>query len=87
MDLKTLAVRYRNYAESANPPILHRKETFLAPEDPRRPKFERLTAQEERWGLYGESTRIGWQERWEELLRRKGVKLRGHRLVRVRPRK
>lgn len=33
-DLKGLYVGYRDYSAAANPPILHRKETFLAPDYP-----------------------------------------------------
>ena len=34
-----------------NPPILHRKETFLHPTHPLHAKFARLTQQEEKAGL------------------------------------
>ena len=48
--LQTFRVRTRNYANIRNPPILHRKETFLPPEHPLRAKFARLTAAEESKG-------------------------------------
>jgi DNA phosphorothioation-associated putative methyltransferase len=32
-----------DYAEADNPPVLHRKETFLAPDHPLHAKFARLT--------------------------------------------
>lgn len=38
-------VSYRSYAESLNPPILHRKELLLPPNHPDREAFESLTAQ------------------------------------------
>ena len=43
-------------AYSANPPILHRKETFVAEDYPERLEFERLTAQEEKAGILNLAT-------------------------------
>jgi hypothetical protein len=37
-----------DYDQNANPPILHRKETFLRPAHPLHAKFARLTQQEEK---------------------------------------
>ncbi len=51
LNLRTRAIESTDYAASANPSVLHRKEAFLLPADPRRGKFERLTRQEERAGL------------------------------------
>ena len=82
LKLSNAAVRYLDYSSSENPPILHRKEEFLAPDDPRREKFSRLTNQEERQGLFADSKIIGTQSVWEQLLRSHGVRLRGHQLIR-----
>jgi len=49
---------------------------------PTRRKFERLTRQEERWGLYEKPSLIGTRNKWQELLDEKGLRLAGHRLVR-----
>ncbi len=81
--LRGLGVTRRDYTASANPPILHRKETLVAADHPSRVKFARLTKQEERWGLLDETRTIGTRERWEALLADKGVRLRGHRLERA----
>lgn len=81
VNLQTFRVRQRSYVDSDNPPILHRKELFVGPEYPRRATFKRLTDQEERWGLYSETHHIGHRNGWQEVLRRWGVELRGHRLV------
>ena len=67
--------------ESRNPPILHRKETFVAEDHPLRPKFARLTAAELSKGLFEESSRIGTRHGWEQALIEKGLILRGHRLI------
>lgn len=81
--LRGLSVDSRSYLDSTNPPILHRKEQFVSDEYPNRPKFERLTAQEERFGLLGADTRtIGNQAGWTERLAERGVRLSGHRVVR-----
>jgi len=82
-DLQRLDVRLRDFSDSANPPILHRKETFVAPEYPGRTKFARLTLQEERAGLLG-GPATGTRALWNELLEVEGFALRGHRLVRAR---
>ena len=52
-DLRSFDVRQRDFRASSNPPVLHRKETFVAEDYPGRTKFARLTAQEERAGLLG----------------------------------
>lgn len=83
--LRSLTASYRSYADSPNPPILHRKEAMVGPLYPHRQKFASLSAQEERWGLLEDSASIGTRESWERRLRDAGVQIRGHRLVR-RPR-
>lgn len=80
--LQTFRLRIQRYADSSNPPILHRKETFVAPDYPLREKFARLTAQEEKWGLYEKPQKIGTREGWQRVLAEKGVEVRGHRVVR-----
>lgn len=80
--LKTFHIQYREYTQSANPPILHRKETFLPPRHPMRQKFERLTKQEEKYGLYEDNQSIGTKEGWEAALSKRGLGLSGHRVMR-----
>lgn len=83
VNLQTFRVRQRQYANSRNPPILHRKETFVSPNHPYRSKFERLTRLEEAKGLYANPARIGTRVGWEDALRSKGLAAKGHRLVRT----
>jgi hypothetical protein len=64
LSLRTRQLECYDYAQSANPPILHRKETFLAADDPRHAKFTRLTAQEEK-ADQGRSPAAG-KRRWGE---------------------
>lgn len=80
--LNSFDVKYWNYLEAANPPILHRKEQFVPPQYPGREKFARLTRQEELRGLYEDTLRIGRRDGWNFVLAEKQVKLRGHRLIR-----
>jgi DNA phosphorothioation-associated putative methyltransferase len=79
--LRSFRVDWRDYTASENPPILHRKEEFVAPDYPGVDKFRRLTAQEERWGLYEDTSQIGTRDGWLAVLRRKNVRLRGHRVI------
>ena len=83
-DLQGLDFRYRDYRDRDNPPILHRKEEFIEPDDERYAKFSRLTQQEERKGLYENTSVIGTRDGWNSVLEAKDVILRGHRLVRSR---
>jgi hypothetical protein len=66
-----------------NPPILHRKESFLHAEHELHRKFARLTKQEEKAGLFEETATIGTREGWHARLAEKGYALRGHRLVKA----
>lgn len=72
----------RDFSESKNPPVLHRKETFLPKSHPLFERFDRLTKQEVKHGLLRPSTSIGYRDRWEAWLATSGWELRGHRLVR-----
>jgi DNA phosphorothioation-associated putative methyltransferase len=81
VDLITGKVRRDDYRGRENPPILHRKETFLPPDHPLHPKFARLTREEEKAGLLEETSRIGFRLNWERLLADRGLALKGHRLV------
>lgn len=82
VDLQGFRVRFNDFSTRENPPLLHRKETFVADDYPRRETFARLTRQEEKWGLLDDTRRIGTQDGWSAVLERVGVRLRGHRVVR-----
>src|SRR5262249_11272385 len=85
LNLRTREIESTEYPGSANPPVLHRKEAFLLPDDPRRAKFERLTRQEERAGLLDETATIGTRSGWAAGCGAAGYALRGHGLVRCQP--
>jgi DNA phosphorothioation-associated putative methyltransferase len=83
--LNSFDVKYWNYVDAANPPVLHRKEEFVPEGYPGREKFAKLTKQEERRGLYEDTSRIGRRDGWNFVLEEKQVQLRGHQLVRKPP--
>lgn len=79
--LNTFHIDYREYKDSRNPFILHRKETMLAPDHPLKNKFARLTAQEEKKGLYEAPQLIGTREGWQKILEEKEIYYSGHKLM------
>lgn len=85
VDLIGGKVRRDDYRGRENPPILHRKETFLPADHPQHSKFARLTREEEKAGLLDETSRIGFQLNWERLLADRGLAVKGHRLVEAVP--
>jgi DNA phosphorothioation-associated putative methyltransferase len=82
LSLRTRQLDCYEYTVTANPPILHRKETFLPPDHPLYDRFARLTRQEERHGLLASAAGIGTRSAWENRLADAGFMFRGHRLVR-----
>jgi DNA phosphorothioation-associated putative methyltransferase len=85
VSLRSRELHCYEYADSENPPILHRKEAFLEHAHPLFAKFARLTTQEERAGLLEETATIGTLHGWRSHLLEKGWTLRGHRLIKLRP--
>ena len=77
LSLRTRELDCYDYAASTNPPILHRKETFLPPGHPLLAKFARLTQQEEKHGLLDDTATIGTRERWERRLAERGFRFAG----------
>ncbi|WP_295400704.1 DNA phosphorothioation-associated putative methyltransferase [uncultured Thiocystis sp.] len=81
VDLERATVSYRTYADSRNPPILHRKELLLPADHPRREASAALTATCESIGLFDDVKRIGYRHQWQALVREKGYRIEGHALV------
>lgn len=71
----------REYDASSNPPILHRKETFVTPYYPDYGLFKQLTEAEERLGLLS-APHIGTQQGWADILRMHGIEIQGHEIRR-----
>ena len=81
LNLRTLEMDCWDYADNDNPPILHRKDTFLASDHPLYEKFARLTRQEERHGLLDDAATIGTRQGWQRRLAECQFALSGHRVV------
>jgi DNA phosphorothioation-associated putative methyltransferase len=81
IDLKTLSVTQYNYANRANPPVLHRKETFVAANYPRYDEFAQLTKREEELGLLNNKSEIGTRDGWEKCLREHDVVIEGYEVL------
>jgi len=80
--LQDFNIKYWDSSSSDNPPIIHRKEEFIAPDYPNFEKFARLTKQEEKAGLFDHPSNIGRVQQWNQLLLEKGIRISGHRLIR-----
>ena len=70
----------RSYIDSLNPPILHRKETFIDPLHPRYAKYSQLTKQEEEWDLLSR-TDIGTRTGWQTLLVSRNLRIENNAVV------
>ncbi|MBE9183460.1 DNA phosphorothioation-associated putative methyltransferase [Microcoleus sp. LEGE 07076] len=81
INLETGEVKYFDYSNSENPPVLHRKETFVTPDYPNYEKFARLTRCEEGWGLLDNTSVIGTREGWLKYLGYCGVEIHDHAVV------
>jgi len=81
--LRDFKVKYWEWANSENPPILHRKEEFVHSDYPHRKIFEKLTKQEEKAGLFDQPNIIGRLQQWNNLLMDKKLHFVGHRLLQL----
>lgn len=78
--LKDLTMDYRDYSRWSDPPVLHRKELFVAEDYGKRDLFAKLTAREECLRLLDNGSGIGTLSGWNAVLRTAGVCIRGHRV-------
>ena len=79
INLQNLSVTYRDYSKAKNPPILHRKETFVTANYPLYSQFVQLTSEEETAGLLNDTSSIGTRQGWENRLSEHGIEIRnGH---------
>lgn len=81
VNLQSREVNYRDYGETGNPFVLHRKETFVATDYPHYQQFAALTRQEEALGLLDNPRAIGTRLAWEERLAQFKVAFQGHTLI------
>jgi DNA phosphorothioation-associated putative methyltransferase len=73
----TAGPTFRTYAESLNPPILHRKELLVPDNHPAREQWGNLTATAEALGLFDDPTTIGFRLNWIRLVESKGYRIDG----------
>jgi DNA phosphorothioation-associated putative methyltransferase len=81
INLATDTVVYRDYTDSGNPPILHRKELLLPPNDPRIPAYAALTQTAESLDLFDDRSRIGFREQWLARIALQGYALQGAEFI------
>ncbi len=74
-------VDHRNYSNSKNPPVLHRKETFVTPEYPYYQKFAQLTCAEVKLGLLDNTHLIGTHQGWLTHLKNHGIEIKDHHVI------
>lgn len=81
VDLVTLSAKTWDYTQSLNPPILHRKETFVDTDYPFYHEFAYLTQCEIALGLLEPSQSIGTLKEWEQLIKAHHLSFVGHYLA------
>lgn len=80
IDLADLKVRYRDFSNDNNPPILHEKETLVTTNYPFYEKFAKLTRQEKEWGLLEDLNAINRLQGWLKFLEERCAFLKGYQL-------
>jgi len=80
IDLQTFKITRGDYATRENPPILHRKETFVTPNYPLYEEFAQLTQIEVQSRLYENPSEIGTRKGWEKCLEEKRIEIKGHQV-------
>ncbi len=85
VDIQNRSISDRDYSTSDNPPILHRKETFVIPGYPHYEEFANLTRQEEELRLLNKTSAIGTLRGWLQCLENYGIEIQGHQIIRLAP--
>lgn len=81
VNLQTQGIDYRDYTDSKNPPILHRKETFISKQHDLYDKFSHLTRCEQEIGLLKLAKQIGFLKQWQQFLNLNHIKFEDHYLA------
>lgn len=81
VNLQTKSIDFRNYTDSKNPPILHRKETFISKQHKLYDKFSHLTKCEQEIGLLKPAKQIGFLKQWQQFLSLNHIKFEDHYLA------
>lgn len=80
-DFDTNAIKFRSYASSLNPPILHRKELLVAEDHPQHNRWAEITNSAEQLGFFSSGQPIGFKLNWLKLLREKGFSIEGDQFL------
>jgi DNA phosphorothioation-associated putative methyltransferase len=80
VDLATGSVSHREFANTANPLILHRKEQLVAPDMPGLEAWIALTSALEALGCFKDPHLIGRRRAWSARLADACVRVEGHQL-------
>ncbi len=80
IDLQTFKITRGDYSTRENPPILHRKETFVTPKHPLYEEFAQLTQLEVEAGLYENPSEIGTLKGWQKCLEEHDVEIKEHQV-------
>ena len=78
VDLVAKTFRSIDYSTRNNPPVLHRKELLLPPDDHRIAGFAALTRAAEEHGLFRQPGMIGTRKAWLERIEAADLVLDGH---------
>lgn len=81
VDLNSQEVTVKQYHNSHNPPILHRKESFVTHDYPLYQTFAELTKEEVALGLLDSSRHIDTLQEWTRLLLQQGISLIDHHVA------
>lgn len=81
IDLERGEVTHKSYAQSQNPPILHRKDLLLPLDDPRRKRYEAITRILDDAGLFQSAYMVGHRIQWEHRLALAGFEVHGDSLA------
>ena len=80
INLESLEIKNMDYSQSDNPPILHRKESFIPTSHPLYNKFKETTELEESFDLYTNTNKIGFKKYWDKLCQKKNLYFDGNEL-------
>lgn len=72
IDIETSTFTESQYGKSENPPILHRKETFVKDDYPHKALFIEITKEGEAINLYEKPRTIGFKKNWARLIKIRG---------------
>ena len=81
VDLNNETFKEIDFAKRENPPILHRKELLLPPHHPKIPEYLAITRLAESKNLFAEPTKIGFKQKWFDLLDSANLKVTGPKLL------